>query len=211
MRWLPQNWSGSCSASSCEYALTCSPPTRDAPPSSNNHSKLHVWWMVNHHWWCMLVDQHVVSDFFKECLLVFGGNKRSMIQNRCAGLSKICPCKSLLCVDIWGIALFALTEIVTRENTYKLTVSILNAEKCKNTLASQALPKQGWVVVNLSPRRNWHALANCDWQQVDEAKCGDEAPYKEWIASPGMAGFFLSGQPARNNPRFPPPQGATPI
>ena len=83
-------------------------------------------------------------------------------QNRCAGLSKICPCQSLICFDIWDIALFALIEIVTRENTYKdkatghgkLTVSILNAEKCKNTLASQALPKQGWVVVNLSPRRN---------------------------------------------------------
>ena len=58
MRWLPQNWSGSCSASSCEYALTCSPPTRDAPPSlltiTANSMFGDVW-----------VNQHVVSDFFK--------------------------------------------------------------------------------------------------------------------------------------------------
>ena len=49
MRWLPQNWSGSCSASSCEYALTCSPPTRDAPPSLltiTANSMFGEWWIT---------------------------------------------------------------------------------------------------------------------------------------------------------------------
>ena len=60
MRWLPQNWSGSCSASSCEYALTCSPPTRDAPPSLLTLTLTPC--LVNGDVW---VNQNVVSDFSK--------------------------------------------------------------------------------------------------------------------------------------------------
>ena len=53
MRWLPQNWSGSCSASSCEYALTCSPPTRDAPPSLLTITEQSHLNSMFGEWWCM--------------------------------------------------------------------------------------------------------------------------------------------------------------
>ena len=58
----------------------------------------------------------------------------------------------------------------------------------------------------------WQIMTDNKWTRQNVWTRGltrSELRVQDWQGA--GVGFFLSGRAARNNPRFPPPQGATPI